>query len=583
LANMESRYCFTKWQSIPALIVLTLAAACAPVQDRVPESPPEAASGAENQAPPPPPTDDDVMYHVFAGEVQGNAGEIENSAADYVAAALQSDDPAIARRATQVAIAAESWQFASMAADRWVQLQPENLDARQTAIQVMLLDGDYVAAEHQMSQVLDLMEHDRDRAWTLIAVQLAGTPDPERARTILQHLIEGHDAVGHADALFAQSQLAARTGDVETAYALAGEALQQAPGRAELNAWAGRLAVNLQKPEVALQRYQKAHELAPDDRTIAMAYVELLKRDGRVDDAQAVLADLPDAPGVRFARVAFALSIEQPEEAEAIYRGFSDASYANELEASFQAARSAEMLGLDQEAIDWYARVDRGENALLAVMRRAVLMAARGDIEAARNLLASTRIRREPEIQLQTYLTESQILIEAGRKEDALEVLSEGLEVMPGNVDVLYGRALLAAELGRIEEAENDLRTILESDPQNAAALNALGYTLADRTERLDEAERLIKAAHQIQPEEPSILDSMGWVAYRQGRLNEALSFLEEAWERDNNPEIAAHLGEVLWSLGRESDAMDAWRLGHERGPDNAVLEETLARHGVEL
>ena len=113
--------------------------------------------------------------------------------------------------------------------------------------------------------------------------------------------------------------------------------------------------------------------------------------------------------------------------------------------------------------------------------------------------------------------------------------------------------------------------------------MNALGYTLADLTDRLEEAEQLIRAALDLQPEEASILDSMGWVAYRQGRHEEALAYLEQAWIRDNNPEIAAHLGEVLWVLGREEDAKSAWRLGLERGPDDPVLKATISRFGAEL
>jgi tetratricopeptide (TPR) repeat protein len=523
------------------------------------------------------------MYNVMAGEMQGHAGDFEQAAADYVAAALESPDPAIAKRATQVAIAAESWAFAAMAADRWVQLDPASLDARQTAIRVMLLDGNYVAAEHQMSGLLDVMRSSQAKAWSIIATELAAARDPERAEDILSFLIEGHSAAGNADALFAQSQLAARTGRLDEAAELAALALEAEPNRADLQAWSGRLAVNLGALDTAMERYRRAHQLKPADRTIATAYAELLKREGRVDEALAVLADIPDTPGVRFGRIGFALASDRREDAEAIYRGFFDAAYADDLEAAFQAARSAELLGFNDEAIDWYARVNSGERALVAVLRRSVLLANSGELEAARNLLARTRMHRDATIQLETYLAESQILSEAGEQQASWEILGAGLEALPGNIELLYGRALLGVELGYIEEAERDLRQILDDDPQNAAALNALGYTLADRSERLDEAEQLIRAAHELQPEEPSILDSMGWVAYRQGRLSEALAYLEEAWARDNNPEIAAHLGEVLWQLGRKGEAREIWREGFERGSRDPVLRETLDRFGVEL
>ena len=530
-----------------------------------------------------PATDPDVMYHVMAGEVQGHAGDFEKSSAEYLAAALESEDPAIARRATQVAISSESWLYASMAADRWVLLQPDSLDARQTAIQVMLLNGDYVAAEYQMSELLDIMGDEQSRAWSIITAQLANAGDPERAGNILAHLISTHEAAGNADALFARSQLAARSGDMQDAFALAEQALETEPGRAELHAWAGRLAVNLRFDDVAFARYERANQLKPHDRTIASAYAELLRRKDRLDEALRVLENLPDSPEVRFGRVGFALSSDLVGEAEAIYRGFYTRSYPDARTAAFQAARAAEMLGYDQEAIDWYAQVKSGDRALVAVLRRAVLMAENDDLEGARNLLAQTRVRRDPSVQLETYLTESQILTQAGQGEEAWQALTQALAVMPGHPDVLYGRALLSVELGRIDEAEQDLRQILEEDPRNAAVLNALGYTLADLTDRLDEAEQLIRAALDLQPEEASILDSMGWVAYRQGRHEEALAYLEQAWIRDNNPEIAAHLGEVLWVLGRKEDAKSAWRLGLERGPDDPVLKATISRFGAEL
>jgi tetratricopeptide (TPR) repeat protein len=572
------------WYSIPGALLLLLLSACATVQDADVAAPPAETSGQavtpiEQRVE----TDADVMYHVFAGEVLGNEGEAEKSAAEYLAAALESDDPAIARRATRVAIAAQAWQFAAMAADRWVVLQPESLDARQTAIQALMLNGDYLGAEHQMSGLLGLMQDSRSQAWAQIAAQLAAARNPEKARNMLANLIVEHDAADNADALFAQSQLEARLGDLVAARALAEEAVRRQPGSAELRAWAGRLAVNLEEMEVAMAHYQQALALKPGDLTIAMANAELLKRAGRPDQAIEVLTALPDSPATRFAQVGFALGAERRSVAEEIYQGFHAADYADTLEGAYQAARAAEMLDRKNEAIEWYSQVKKGDRALPAVLRRAVLLAETGRLEESRNLLASTRLHRDQAILTESFLTESQILVNAGLPESAWDLLSEALVTMPGDIDLLYSRALLAVQLDRIGSAERDLRLILQDNPNNPAALNALGYTLADRTDRLDEAEQLIRSAFQLQPEEPSIIDSMGWVAFRLGRYEEALEYLEQAWLRDNNAEIAAHLGEVLWTLGRRDAAKEAWRLGQEQDAGNEVLTETLIRLGVEL
>jgi len=152
---------------------------------------------------------------------------------------------------------------------------------------------------------------------------------------------------------------------------------------------------------------------------------------------------------------------------------------------------------------------------------------------------------------------------------------------LPGSMAIRYSHALLAAELGWVDIAEQDLRVVIAAQPENAAALNALGYTLADQTERYEEAEALIRQAYILQPEEASIIDSMGWVTFRLGRIAEALQFLQKAWQLDKNPEIAAHLGEVLWVSGNRDAALAVWREGLAVGSSNAVLLETLERLGA--
>jgi len=520
------------------------------------------------------------MYRVMAAEALGAEGELEKAAGEYLAAALESGDPEIAERATRVAIAAQAWQFAAMAADRWALLAPDSLDARQAAIRTLLIDGNFVAAEHQMDELLNQLSADPGRAWSVIAAELAAASNPEKSRAMLERLIQLRGAADNADALFAHSQLAARTGDLAEADRLAALAVAEEPGRGDLQAWAGRLAVNRQDMNRAIAHYGEAHRLRSDDRAIALAYAELLKRSGQVDRSLEVLGQLPDTPENRFARIAFALDAGREPLARALYDGFGPAAYTDTDEAAFQAAQAAEMLGDSVGAIGWYERVERGERALVAVLRRSVLMAEAGELEQARNLLSRTRMHRESGIRIESFLAESQILIDAGMAEAASELLTEAVQAEPGSTALRYTRALVAVQLDRLEQAEADLRTIIESEPRNAAALNALGYTLADRTDRLEEAEQLVHAAYALDPNDAAIIDSMGWVAYRRGRLDEAERFLQAAWQSDANPEIAAHLGEVLWQLGRVEEAREIWREGLGREPANEALLETMARFG---
>jgi len=282
---------------------------------------------------------------------------------------------------------------------------------------------------------------------------------------------------------------------------------------------------------------------------------------------------------MRFARIVFALDSDDRDSAELLYAGFSNVQYDDLSEAAFQAAQSAELLDHRREAIDWYEQVT-GENSVRAIMRQAFLLAGLGDIEEARNLLAQLRIRADSDIKSQSYQVEAQILQEAGDTNKAFQVLNDGLGTLPDDIPLQYARALMAVNLGQLELAESDLRQIISVQPDNAAAINALGYTLADLTDRYDEAEELILLAYELQPQDASIIDSMGWISYRLGRLPEAESYLREAWKIMRNAEVAAHLGEVLWVLGQKDEARSTWLLGIEMESDNKILIDTMQRFG---
>ena len=184
-------------------------------------------------------------------------------------------------------------------------------------------------------------------------------------------------------------------------------------------------------------------------------------------------------------------------------------------------------------------------------------------------------------VKLETLLVEANLLLEADRGQEAFDTLTGALNEFPDNTRLLYMRSLIAVGLDQIDTAETDLRAVLALEPSNAAALNALGYTLADRTSRLEEAEGLIQRAYALEPEDAAIIDSMGWIAYRMGRFEEARRYLEQAFLRDRNAEIAAHLGEVIWVLGDTSRARQVWNEGMRIEPGNQTLLDTMQRFGV--
>ena len=588
---MNPDYCFMKTLArlgcVAALVATSLSMGCATRsttrngddQASGVKVPPALSPSADRSGLPP--TSDEAMYRVFSAEVLGSEGELEKSAGEYLAAAMESDDPEIAQRATTVAIAAQAWQYAAMASDRWALLEPHNLDAQETAARSKLIVGDYAGAEQQMSEILDFMSHDEARAWRVIAMLLVTAQSRDKGKRVLERLIDEHDAADNAFALFAQSQFVAQGGDLPAAMVLAESAVERAPEEPELHAWAGRLAVNLGDEPGAIDHYRQAFALQPQNVNHTIAFAELLKRTGLTSEANEILAGLADTPKIRLTRIAFALDSNDMELAESLYSGYATTDY-EATEGAFYAAQSAELLSRPEEAIAWYEQIQQGDRLWVSILRRAFLLTALDRLQEARDLLAAARVDLDESFQVETYVVESQILLEAGQPDAAYGVLDEALAGHQGDIQLRYSKALMAVELDRIDVAEQDLRLILEQDPGNAAALNALGYTFADRLIRLDEAEALIKEAYALEPGEASIIDSMGWIAYRMGRMEEAEYYLREAFEKDRNAEIAAHLGEVLWVGGNPEDARDIWSMGFRFDPENRVLRETMNRFGFE-
>lgn len=528
------------------------------------------------------PTDDEVMYRVFAAEYLGAEGDLNGAVEEYLEAALRSGDVAIARRATRVAYAAEAWQQAAMAADRWAVLDPSNVAAHEAAATAMLLVGDYFGAEFQMMNILDLME-DSTEAWMRISTLLSQAGNPEQAEQILEEILEARGTADNAYAMFARSQLAVRSQDLNRAFELARQAVEMDPERIEFLTWAGRLALNLNLTETGLEYIRRAWRLDSQDHDLSLAFADLLARNGRAEEARSVMKDMPQAPDVMLSRILFELSAKDRPAAERLFAEFEEMDFEDPQEKVFYQAQSAEALGFFDQAIVFYGAVESGDRAIASAIRIAELKALGGDLAAARQELADLRAGDNPAIIEESWLAEARILREADLKEESFQVLEKAIASLPASMAILYTHALLAAELGWVDIAEKDLRQVIAAQPENAAALNALGYTLADQTERFEEAEELIRQAYILQPGEPSIIDSMGWIAYRLGRFQAAIQFLQKAWQLDKNPEIAAHLGEVLWVSGNRNAAMAVWREGYEINRNNPILIETLERLEVGL
>lgn len=582
-----------------ALLFMMLAAlleACASAPERhfdnevaqaeapAPEPQAESEEGSESvpEEAPAEPTDAEVMYNVFAAELLGSEGDLEGAVGAYLQAAMESDDPAIAQRATRVALAAQSWFQAAMAADRWALLAPDDMAAREAAAATMLATHDYAGAELQLQQILQ-RNPDRDDAWLMVSNLLAQAADPRKANELLGRLLEAAGGLDNADALFLKSQLLARMGEFTEAARLADEALVLTPERIQLLTFSGRLALSLEDLDKAVEQFGRAWALDPENHDLGLAYADLLARAARAEEARSVMESMDPTPDVLLSRVLFEITAEEPARARAIYEEFDGLEVADQNEKAYYQGQAAEAIGDSEQAIELYGSIEEGDYLMMAGIRRAELIAETESVEAARFALEQLREGGDEAISEQAWLAEARLLRDDEQLQEAFQALGLALEKFGYSVPIRYSHALLAAELGNIEVAEYDLRIVLADEPDNAAALNALGYTLADRTDRFEEAEALIRRAYELQPNDASIIDSMGWVAYRQGRLEESETFLRQAWSLDKNPEIAAHLGEVLWAMGRQDAAIEVWREGLSVDSEHPVLDETLERLDVEL
>ena len=293
----------------------------------------------------------------------------------------------------------------------------------------------------------------------------------------------------------------------------------------------------------------------------------------------------PDSPAILFAMAQLAYQLKQPAVAEGYLKRYVDLPRAvqrDNVPAYLFLAQIAEDRKRLDEALAWLERVNRGEQFLPAVMRRALLMGRMKRVDEARELLRTTNVPSNRE-RVQLTSAEAQLLREAQRYPEAFDVLDKALERLPGNPELLYDHAMAAEKIDKLAVMESDLRKLIEMRPDHAHAYNALGYSLAERNLRLDEARVLIEKALALAPEDAHIIDSMGWVHFRQGQFDKAIEQLRRAYGMKPEAEIAAHLGEVLWKSGRSAEARQLWVEAQRMDPDNETLKETLARLNVAL
>jgi predicted Zn-dependent protease len=561
-----------------ALLLLALGAGAAPGMAQGPSVEDSRPAGGDARLQPQE-LSPQVFYEYLLAEIAAARGQFGVAVPAYLDLARRTRDPRIARRATELALFARQLPAAAEAARIWSEADPDSPEAKRVLAGVLVGGGEARLDEAQVQLARVLAQAGDRLPQHLLGLNraLAQVPDKAAVRTIVDRVTEpylqlpearfarAHAAYAAEDEAGARRELDLALGlqpDWEPAVLFRAQLLQsQSPG--EARAYLGDYLTR--HPESRLTRVAYARALA-GDRQFEAALVEFRR----------LLAERPEDPELLNATAVLALQVGQLDEAEALFRQLLAVDARNADGARLYLGQIADQRKRYDEAITWYQAVQEEPRRTEAQLRIAQSLAAAGRIDEARRHLRA--LPGDGAAAVRHRLVESQILRDANRNQEALDVVEQALRAQPDEPDLLYESAMLAEKLGRLDMMEARLRKLIALKPDNSHAYNALGYALADRGLRLTEAEALIRKAHALAPDDPFITDSMGWVLFRQGDAQGAAGYLEKAYRQRPDPEIAAHLGEVYWSLGRQDEARRLWAEAMKANPDSAELQEVVKR-----
>ncbi|UUY10498.1 tetratricopeptide repeat protein [Pseudomonas sp. J452] len=519
---------------------------------------------------------EETVYSLLAAELAGQRNRFDIALGNYVQQANATQDPAVSERAFRIAEYLGAEQAAMDTALIWAKNAPDSLEAQRAAAVQLARGGRYDESMLYMEKVLQAQG---DTHFDFLALSAAET-DPDTRNGLLQsfeRLLVKYPENGQL--LFGKALLLHQDGRAQEALELleAHAASEEEVAPLLLRA---RLLQGLQRGDEAIPLLEKGIKQFPDDKRLRLAYARQLVELERLDEAKSEFAGLlqqfPDDDDLRFSLALVCLEAEAWDEAiiyleELVERdSHTDAAH-------FNLARIYEQRGDLESAVIEYNLVGPGDDYLAAQSRQNEILLDSQRAEEAASRLSKSR-ENQPDYAIQLYLIESEALANREQLEQSWQLIQQALQQFPGDTNLLYTRAMLAEKRGDLPGLEKDLRNIIQREPDNASALNALGYTLADRTTRYTEAKTLIEQAYQLDPEDPATLDSLGWVNFRLGNLQDAERYLRQALEKYPDHEVAAHLGEVLWAQGKQREARKVWASALQAQPDSTILRSTLLR-----
>ncbi len=521
----------------------------------------------------------DAAYYLMVAELALNRGETEIAVAYYLKLAKSQNNPAIAERAVRVAVFGQNLEAAIEAAQRWIELDPDRVEAQQVISAVYIRQGKMDEAYRYIDSLIQASELEDQQLFGPLLGILAREKNVETVLSISMRIAEKYPQ--RAQAQYLHGMLAAQHGRSEIALEYLDRAIsiENIDGAHTSRA---KILVKLGRPQEAVSSLQLVVDNNPDDMVLRLIYARLLVDVSEYEKALAEFEILqkatPDDAELLYTLGLLSLDSDRLDAAENYLLQLLKLKQ-REGETQYYLGRIYEKREQYDAAIEWYQKVHDGDYVFDARLRIADLLSASGQVEEALlqldNMLKGSMSDSSV---VRTYITRGGIMRSAGRYDDAMDTYNTALEIVPGNSDLLYARALAAEKVGRIDILEADIKVILENEPDNAHALNALGFTLADRTDRYSEAMGYLRRAIEIMPDDAAIIDSLGWVNYRLGNYDEAIQLLRKALSRFDDSEIAAHLGEVLWVSGRQDEARQVWQKGLKKSPGDPLLQKVMQR-----
>lgn len=518
----------------------------------------------------------ETLYSLLTAEIAGSRQQFDIALGNYAQQARETRDPQVAERATMIARYLNNDEIASESAVLWVELAPESNEALANAAVALMETGRALEA-FEMSR--RLQEKGEESLFQSIAANASNLSVADRDALLAAYLAQLQVTPADEQLLVGTGILFQMQGQLDEAHTFAGLALKHNPDSVPATLLEANLLHQQSRNEEAVAKMKRLLELQPDNPRLRLQYARILAHHDLAEAQVQFEALVAQTPGDGDMLLSLALIAMEREDFAVATNAFERLLDTDQhlSPAHFYLGKIAEAQEDQTQAALHYLQVTPGDHFLQATINLLNILVSQGDFVSASEhisrLSAATPAQTES-----LQLLHAQALIDHHDLAAAEKVLSEALTAAPTSTALLYARAMLYDKQDRLSATERDLRTIIKNDPENAAALNALGYILVDRTERFDEASELLLKAIALNPNDAAILDSVGWLHYRTGDYPEALIYLRRAFQLYPDAEIAAHLGEVLWVIDEREEALDIWRQGLTLTPESDIIKSTMDR-----